>query len=283
MNGLVGTVDVAGGSFTLLGQRVTVDSATVFDDRLSGGGLAGLTPGQAVEVYAVFDTVGSRYRATRVEQANLSSGLRMRGPLAQVDTVAQTLRVGATTYSYAGASGIPAGLAADQFVRLRLALVTVPTPRWVVQSFGTALQSLADADGAKIEGLISSFTSTSVFAVSGRPVDASTANPPAGLAAGVRVEVEGTLRSGVLKASKVSIVTDDQVHDRGFELNGAITEVNTAQATIKLRGLTVSTAGSNLRYQDGTAADLGLGRNIEVKGVLAADGRTLEATRIRFR
>ena len=290
MTGLVGSVDVTGGSFTLLGQRVTVDAATVFDERLSGG-LAGLALGQAVEVYAVFDTVGGRYRATRIEQASLAGGLRLRGPLAQVDTSVQTLRVGTTPYSYAGASGIPTNLAAGQFVRLRLGLVTLPTSRWVVLSFSTALQSLADADEAKVEGLISSFTSSSTFFVSGRPVDASTATFPqgtAGLAAGVRVEVEGTLRSGVLRASKVSIVSDDQVRDRGFDLNGPITAVNPALAnpalaTITLRGLTVSTARSDLEYRDGTAANLVVGRNVEVKGVLAADRRTLEATRIRFR
>ena len=48
LSGLVGLVDVAGGSFTLLGQRVTVDESTVFDERLSGGP-AGLYTGQPVE------------------------------------------------------------------------------------------------------------------------------------------------------------------------------------------------------------------------------------------
>ena len=125
-----------------------------------------------------------------------------------------------------------------------------------------------------------------VFSVSGRTVDATAASFPggsAGLAVGVRVEVEGTLRAGVLRASKVSIVSDDEVRDRGFELIGAISAVNAAQATITLRGLTVSTARADLRYDDGSAANLVVGRNVEVKGVLAADRRTLEATRIRFR
>lgn len=286
MSGLVGALDLSGSAFTLLGQRVSVDASTVFDDRLEGGGLAALRIGQAVEVYAVYDVVGGRYRATRLEQASLAGGLRLRGPVAQLDTAAQTLRVGATSYSYAGASGMPADLAVGQFVRLRLALVALPTPRWVVQSFATALQPLSDADTAKVEGLVSAFSSAMVFSVSGRTVDATAASFPggsAGLAVGVRVEVEGTLRAGVLRASKVSIVSDDEVRDRGFELIGAISAVNAAQATITLRGLTVSTARADLRYDDGSAANLVVGRNVEVKGVLAADRRTLEATRIRFR
>lgn len=283
--GLVGAVDVAGGSFTLLGQRVAVDASTVFDNRLEGG-LALLRVGQALEVYAVYDTAGARYRATRVEPATLATGLRLRGPLAQVDLGAQTLRIGSTVYSYAGASAVPGGLAAGQFVRLRLSLVVLPTARWVVQSFATALQTPPDADGVKVEGLISAFTSERVFSVGGRPVDASVASFPsgtAGLAAGVRVVVEGTLRSGTLRASKVQIVSDQEVRDRGFELNGAISAVNSAQATIELRGVTVSTARSDLRFDNGTPANLVVGAVVEVRGGLAADRRTLEAVRIRFR
>ena len=282
--GLVGAVDVAGGSFTLLGQRVTVDATTVFDDRLAGG-LGSLGAGQPVEVYAVFDTAAQRYRATRVEPSTLALGLRLRGPLAQVDGAAQTLRIGSTTYSYAGATGVPAGLAVGQFVRLRLALDTRPAPRWVAQSFGTALRPLADADGVKLEGLVTAFTSAASFSVNGRPVDGSAARfsgGGAGLAPGVRVEVEGTLRSGVLRAAQVAVKSDDEMSGRSFELSGAITAVNAGQGSFVVRGVTVGTLRSDLRYDDGTAAELAVGRRVEVRGVLSADGRSVDATRIRF-
>jgi Domain of unknown function (DUF5666) len=105
--GLIGFVTLSDSSFNLLGQRVTVDASTVFDERLTGG-LAGLSIGQPVEVYAVFDTALQRYRATRVEPSTILAGLRLRGPLAEVNAAAQTLRVGSTTYSYAGASNVPA-------------------------------------------------------------------------------------------------------------------------------------------------------------------------------
>ena len=280
--GAVGLVNAGGGTFTLLGQVVQVDTTTVFDDRLNGG-LAGLTLGQPVEVYAVFDAASNRYRATRVEQSTLSAGLRLRGPVSQLDTAAQSLRVGGQDYSYAGATNIPTGLAVGQFVRLRLGLPGVLAPRWVVQSFSTALQALADADGVKVEGLISAFTSAAVFSVNGRPVDASAVAGTAGLAAGVRVEVQGSLRAGILRASTIRILSDQDLNDRGFEVTAAITAVSAAQATITLRGVTVSTARSDLNYQSGTAADLVVGRTVEVRGVLSADRRVLEATRIRFR
>lgn len=281
--GPVGSTDAAGGSFTLLGQRVEVDTATVFDESLVGG-LDGLTTGRLVEVYAVFDAAAARYRATRVAPASAASALRLRGLLNQVDATAKTLRVGGTTYGYAGASDVPPGLAVGQFVRLRLTLVTNPL-RWVVQSFGPALRDLPDGDDAKLKGLISAYASAASFSVNGRPVDASTASFPdgtTGLAVGVRVEVEGRVLSGVLRATEVAIETDDQARDRGFEISGHISSVNAAQASFVLRGQTVSTARSDLVYEGGTAADLKVGAKVEVRGRLSADRQRVEATRIKF-
>ncbi len=282
LSGLVGAVDLAGGSFTLLGQRVTVDAATVFDERLADG-LAGLRSGDMVEVYALFDGAQQRYRATRVEPAPLARGLHLRGPVLELNTVARTLRVGAASYGYAGASGVPAALAPGQFVRLRLEADLLPMPRWVVRSFGTALRPLADADGVKIEGLISAYSSPSAFSVNGRAVDASGAAPGAGLGVGVRVEVEGRLRGDVLRATRVVVESDDDVIGRGFELDGMITAVNGGGASFLLRGVTVNTGRPDLRYEGGTAAQLAVGRRVEVRGVLSADRRSVDATRIRFR
>lgn len=282
IQGLVGLVNVNASTFTVLGQTVLVDATTVFDDRIAGG-LAGLSTGQGVEVYAVFDAAALRYRATRVEPSSLSGGLRLRGPVRVLDTAAQTLTVGSNSYSYAGANSIPAGLAVGQFVRLRMAL---DTGRWVVRSFGAAPRVVAEGDGVKVEGLVSALTSTSLFSVNGRAVDASAATLlPAGttgLVVGARVEVEGVVRGGVFVASKVKVVSDTDLQDRGFELIGSITAVNVAQSTITLRGVTVSTARSDLRIDNGTLANLVVGQAVEVKGGLAADRRTLEATRIKI-
>ena len=282
--GPVGLVDLTTGGFTLLGQRVSVESTTVFDERLSMG-LAGLSTGQGLEVYAVFDAAAQRYRATRIEPALLSQGLRVRGPLAALDKAAQTLRIGTNTYSYAGATGVPADLAVGHYVRLRLAAELNPA-RWVVRAFDTALQPLIDVQASKVEGLISSFTSAQTFSVGGRSVDASGASFPdgtAGLGVGVRVKVEGSVRSGLLRASQVSIQSDQQVRDQGFEIIGALTAVNATQRTITLRGFNIGTARTDLRLENGSAADLIVGRTVEVKGVLSGDQRTLDATRIRFR
>ncbi len=282
IRGPVGVVAVLANSFTVLGQTVLVDGATVFDERIAGG-LQGLRAEDFVEVYAVFDAAALRYRATRVEPASALGGLRLRGPVRLLDTATQTLTVGSNSYSYAGASNVPAGLAVGQFVRLRMRLESL---RWVVNSFGATPRVLSDGDGVKVEGLVSAYTSAAAFSVNGRPVDATNATLlPAGttaLALGLRVEIEGVVRGGVFVASKVKVVSDSDLQDRGFELIGDITAADPGHQTITLRGVTVSTARSDLRIENGTLADLLPPQRVELRGVLATDRRTLEATRIKI-
>ena len=282
LRGSVTLVDKGNSAFNLLGQRVRVDATTVFDERLVNA-LNGLAVGSMLEVYAVFDAASGSYRATRVEPASTSASLLLRGPIAQLDATAKTLRVGTTSYAYGTATGVPADLAAGQFVRLGLA--TDGEASWRVLAFGTALRSLPDAEEAKLEGLISAFTSATAFSINGRPVDASAASFPdgrSGLALGVRVEVEGSLRNGVLIAKEVEIQSDDDERDEGFELEGSITSVAADFSSFVLRGQTVSTQRPGLIYSDGKASDLKVGVKVHVKGVLSADGQRIEATRIEF-
>ena len=189
------------------------------------------------------------------------------------------------TYAFASAAGVPAGLANGQFVRMKMTAQPQASGRFTVLSFGAALATVPDSDGASVKGLISSFTSSAAFSVGGRAIDASSASFPngsAGLAPGVRVEVQGSVRAGSFKASSVSIQSDDAEASRNFELHGNITAVNTALRTFVLRGLTVSTTRPDLRYQNGTAANLVVGRSVEVKGVLSGDGLRIDAININF-
>jgi len=282
LRGPVGLIDVAGSSFNVLGQRVAVDVTTVFAEAL--GGLSNLSTGTLVEVYAVYDAAANRYRAKRVDNALAGASVQLRGLVNQLDTAAKTLRVGFITYDYGTATGVPTDLALGQFVRLRV-LATPNNGRFTVLSFGTALRGLPDADGASLKGLITAFTSSAAFSVNGRPVNAGAASFPdgtAGLALGVRVEVKGDLRLGTLRATEVRIRTDQQEDESGFELQGPIESVNPGSQTFVLRGLTVSTTRPDLRYENGSAANLVAGRRVEVEGRLSADRLRIEATRIRF-
>jgi hypothetical protein len=279
--GLVSAVDMAGEAFTVLGQRVVVDAATVFDERFARG-LASLVVAQPVEVYAEFDAALQRYRATRVEPATPGSGLlRLRGPVAEVNPVLRTLRIGTATYRYSGASDVPAGLAAGVWVRLRLSFDPSPVALWEVQRFSLALREWADADEVRIEGRVSA-RGGSAFVVNGRTVDGSAVALPTELVVGARVEVRGSLRAGVLRATRVTVRSDAEDSGREFRFEGEVTAIDVTAGTLTVRGQIISTRRTGLRVDCGPLSPR-VGDRVEVRAVLAADRRTLEATRITCR
>jgi hypothetical protein len=284
LTGLVSAVDVAGETFTVLGQRVVVDAATVFDDRFARG-LASLAVAQPVEVYAEFDAALQRYRATRVEPATLESLrsglLRLRGPVAEVNPVLRTLRIGTATYRYDRASDVPAGLAAGAWVRLRLAFDPSPVAVWEVQRFSLALRDWADADEVRIEGRVSARSGSS-FVVNGRTVDGSAVALPTELVVGARAEVRGSLRAGVLRATRVTVRSESENSGREFQVEGLVTAIDAVAGTVTVRGLVISTRRPGLRVECGPLSPR-VGDRVEVRAVLAADRRTLEATRITCR
>lgn len=280
--GFVSAVDVAGEGFTVLGQRVVVDAATVFDERLVGG-LASLAPGVAVEVFAEFDAALQRYRATRVEPATAGSGLlRLRGPVADVNPVLRTLRIGSATYRYDRADGVPATLAAGTWVRLRLAFDPSPLAVWEVQRFTLAQRDWPEADEVRLEGRVAA-RSGSRFVIDGREVDGSGITLPPELVVGVRAEVRGTLRGGVLRATRLQLRSEGELIGREFELEGVVSSVDPVAGQLVLRGLAISTRRPDLRVDNGTLADVVAGRRVELRARLAPDRRTLEATRITLR
>jgi hypothetical protein len=281
--GTVASVSATSSSFTLLGQTVMSDAATVFDPAV--GSLAALRAGSAVEVFAAYDAATLRYRARRVGPVPAGTIAHLRGTVTQLDAAVQTLRIGNSTYGYAAAAGRPSDLALGQTVRLRLSASTPVGGRYDVAGFGTALRTLPDSDDARLKGLISAFTSSSIFSVNGRPVDARTAtfaNGSSGLRVGAAVEVEGSVRVGVLVAKKVTLEEESGGSSQTFEVHGPISAVDAANKTFVLRGLTIGTSRSDLKYENGSAANLVVGRSVEVKGKLSGDGLRIDATSINF-
>lgn len=282
--GPVDSVEASVGRFTMLGQTVTVDDTTVFDDRLLGR-LALIVPGGWVEVYALYDPALQRFRATRIEARLVQPAFyRVRGVVSALDPVARTFRIGAATFGYDLALNVPADLRDGQFVRLALRTLGPIAGRYSVAAFSPALRSLGDLDGVSVKGLVSRFTSSADFAVDGRPVDASAAQFVDGTPAlGLRVEVEGALRNGVLRARTVRLRSDDQERAQGFELRGFIESVGaTLPRSFVLRGLTINTNRTDLRFENGQASDLVAGRCVEVRALPAPSGTGLEATRVKF-
>ena len=281
----VTSVDPVAGTLNMLGQVVRITPQTVMDERLAGG-LVAIRVGQLLEVYGQYDAANGRYNATRIEPRLALATWHLRGPITALDTARTSLRIGSTSFSYAAAAGVPADLAVGRFVRVRVDRVAGPFGGYVVTAFRIGVRTPEDRDEAELKGLITDFASAANFSVNGLSVDASSASFPdgsSGLGLGARVEARGTVRGGVLRATRVSIETDDEALARGFELKGLITSVDAAARTLTLRGETVSWARADLQLDDGTLADIKVDRDVEVRAQLSADRTRLEATRIKFK
>ena len=274
--------DVAGRTLAVLGQTVEITVRTVFDESLVGG-QAAIAVGTIVEVYARLDAATGRYRATRVEAKPAGTAFALRGIVSGLDPVARTFSLGSLRISYFGVASVPATLANGRFVRATLAAVPGAGGVWPATALSDGAPPVEDHDEARLEGRVSAFASTTSFSVDGTPVDARNARiDGVGLALGARVEVEGTIRGGVLVATRVEVEDDEDDHgDEEFEVHGPIAALDTAAMTFVVRGVTVGYAG-NVDFRDGTAADLAVGRRVEVRGRLSDDGTRLAAERIEF-
>jgi hypothetical protein len=281
--GDVEAVDTGAKTFTVLEQTVKVTVATVFDDGLPLG-LDSVQTGQSLEIYGQFDPAGRQYVATRVELRPQPAYRLIRGTIDSVDTARGIARIGALTVDL---SALPPAEATNVVAGALLRLRLQPggsQGTWRAEAAAPGVRSLVDSDESSIEGRISSFESASTFAADGTPIDASQASFPngtAGLGTGVRVSIEGTARNGVLFAKEVRIEGDEDASNAIFELHGAIDAIDTTRKVLSLRGVTVDFSGP-VTFAGGSEADLALGRQIEVKGVLGPNGVGLDAQQITF-
>ena len=279
--GPLDAMDSANARLTVLGQSVAVVATTAFDSTLATG-LASLAIGDVLEVYATLDVAANRYVASRIERRSGVSAYKLRGAVTALALTARTLTIGGATIDWsAGPPADPATtLAAGRLVRVTLA--TTPTAGvWRATALSAAVVKPDDREVAEVEGRITAFTSPTSFALNGIAVDASAASLPnggAGLAVGVLIEVHGSLRNGVLVASRVELKSSEGGPE-AFELHGRIDAVDTPAQRFVVRGVTVMW-GATTRFDSSGPADIAVGRNVEVKGALTSDGQRIDAALI---
>ena len=222
-------------SIVVLGQTVNISATTFFEDGLS---LATLAVGDVVEVYGFVDPVNNTLTATRIERKANAKVYKLQGAISALNTTAKTFNIGTITISYLTAE-VPASLILKDglVVRVRLA-ITPPTGIRTALRIRKFEMQKEEQYEAEVEGIITAFTSTSVFSVNGLPVDASTAffeGNKAGVKLGARVEVEGSIVNGVLVAKKVELEEGENLLK--FELYGTPTALDTTAKTFMLRGV----------------------------------------------
>jgi len=100
--GPITRVDLAGGTFTVLGQQVTVDASTVFGDGIQPAGIGALSVGVGVEVSA-FRTASAELLASRVDLQTVGAPLQVQGAVEALNTDARTFQINSLTVAYAPA------------------------------------------------------------------------------------------------------------------------------------------------------------------------------------
>jgi hypothetical protein len=264
-------------TIVVLGQTVKISATTFFEDGLT---LAMLAVGAVVEVHGFVDPVNNNLTATRIESKPNANVFKLQGTVSALNTTAKTFKLGTLTISYLTAV-VPSSLtlANGSVVRVRLAITPLTGTRTAlkVQKFEIEKE---DRNEAEVEGIITAFTSSSVFSVNGLPVDASTATfegSKTGVVLGARVEVEGSVVNGVLVAKKVELEGGEDAAK--FELHGTLSLLDTTAKTFVLRGMKVNYDSATIFSVGVTALTLANGLNIEVKGKRSA-GNVILATRI---
>ncbi|MEY4751306.1 MAG: hypothetical protein RIQ60_3520 [Pseudomonadota bacterium] len=253
-NSMVGDISaVSSTGFTLFGQTVTINAATV----VSGGPLA---DGQVVEVHGSYDAVNRTLTATRVEvkaanRADAQTGgvvLRVRGTLVVTGSTSAT--IGGLTVDLNGQSTTGFD---GTVVRAKL---SYDTPPKVASAFKSGVRKLDDHKGAKAElegtaeGVNVEPNGDVTFTINGSPVrvSASTVLLPSGskltdLASGVRVEVEGSVAASSSDATvtelKATTLKFKKAEDEGglpVELHGNVDSIDLNAKTFVIRGVTVA-------------------------------------------
>ena len=280
LRGPITQIDVDNLTFVVLGQSVRVDDSTSLDDSLQ---LASVQAGAFIQVSGFANAAGELV-ASRIDPAQASASLQVKGTVQALDTVAHTFKINSLTVDYSTATP-PATLANGITVLVRgSAFATngaLIAP--IVQAVGPP--SVAANDKGQVSGVVTAFTSASDFVVGAQRVvtDGSTVITPSGatVALNTRVDVQGTFNaSGALLAGKI------QVRPKSLSIvRGLVDSVSATNNSVTVLGVT-ATVSSGTSFEDRSTqkirlfklSDVRTGDYVEVRGTPDANGTGIAAT-----
>ena len=282
--GVVAKGTIAGfGSIVVNGVRYETTTASIDNDGVVGM-QSDLKVGQVVIVKGSLDSNGTTGSADSVSFGDL-----VEGPISAVNTVAGTITVlGQLVFidadtSFDDSISPPSidGLAVNDTVEVSgfvRADGSISATRIEDKPVGTEFE---------VTGEVSNLTA-STFQINSLVVDFSAAQlddfPTGSPQLGQLVEAKGqTLGgSGELLATRVEFKGSDLGADAGdrVEIEGFITRFASA-TDFDVEGVPVTTSGSTA-FVNGTAADLGINRKVEVEGTIGATG-VISATKVELK
>ncbi|MDA1064695.1 MAG: DUF5666 domain-containing protein [Proteobacteria bacterium] len=281
--GVVAKGTIAGfGSIIVNGVRYETTTASIDNDGVVGM-QSDLKVGQVVLVKGSLDAGGTTGSADSVSFGDL-----VEGPISAVDTVAGTITVlGQLVFidadtSFDDSISPPSidGLAVNDIVEVSgfmRADGSINATRIEGKPAGTEFE---------VTGEVSNLTATT-FQINSLVVDFSMAQlddfPSGSPQLGQLVEAKGQNLggSGQLLATRVEFKGNDLGADAGdrVEIEGFITRFASA-TDFDVEGIPVTTSGSTV-FVNGTAADLGINRKVEVEGTIGTTG-VISATKVEL-
>lgn len=251
---IINTTDAK--SFSVLGRTIIVDSATVFEGTTS---FDSLKAGNVVEVSG-FEAVDGSIHATYIELKEeifqpAATQVELKGTITNVNTIEKTFVLNNITISYDGILiddsvlkvGVNIEVKGTIVINNNITLVNVK-----VEIHDTT-QAIKDGEKAEIEGyiseIISSTESTVYFKVNNQKVyvDTSYSNIKGGdisvIQKGIKIEVKGTIESGVLNATKISIESEE--HKENDNKNSAISDASKNVGTSTIADSNTDNIASN--------------------------------------
>jgi hypothetical protein len=254
---------------------------------------AGVVVGAVVEVKGKLENGVLVARRVELEDDD-DREVEIKGNIAALNTTAKTFEIRGVLIDYSGATfkdGVEANLSVDVRVEIKGSLNATGT---VVTATEVEFKGLDDSGSGgngsyEVKGAIGQLDTTAkTFVVRDITVNYASAGFKDGsatnLANGAVVEVKGTVSAGVLLASLVDF-EDDSISgggggdDNSYEVKGTIASVNTAAQTFVVGNVVVAYAGAS--FEDGSAANLVVGAQVEVKGSAPVNG-VVTATRVEF-
>ena len=280
LRGAVSAINLADGSFTVMGSRVTTDTATVWGD---ANGTADLRDGAVIQVWGLPASPGT-LRATRVHVAPASTEPLATGTVQNLDLAGRQFTLGLLTVDF-GPGLDTASLAEGAIVRVRGTVAPVAGRFTATTVKGWYAIPIADGIALQLAGVATDFVSLGDFRVLGNKVDARNAQITGGQAGsignGVKVEVDGFLSGQVLVAKKLRIrYVPGTGGPASFTVIGPVAGYQSVSDFI-VRGQRVNAGGSATMFVNGTATDLGNGKRVTVVGDRVVDG-VLIAQRVTF-
>ncbi len=271
--GPIGTVNAAGGRFTIATLTFTVDANTLWD---GATGITALAPGDVVEVSGLPLADLRTILATRVTRSAAPADGRI-SIAARVDAFT------ASGFTIAGLS-VPTTVVLPSPVpasgsRARVTGTLDAASGTLTGEQVTFLPDYVPAPGARveIEGIATSVDAAGAFRLRTAGRDYDVAAPPAGspaVTAGARVRVVATAPSSIsLVPQSVVVIAPGQVT---YRVTGAVSDF-TSLASLRVRGEPVDLTTAVIR--NGSASDIANGRRVSLVGTAGPGAlRVSEAT-----